>query len=66
MHQQGLLMRQIDELARVDGDDVAEEQAKQMREFIDLLERYLFITPVGRAKYLGGVREAMERRAKKK
>jgi hypothetical protein len=59
--QQGKLMRQIGELERIDGD-VVELREKEIRNFIDYLVYFSFITPAMRVKYLGGIQDAMERR----
>lgn len=59
--QQGKLMRQIGELERIDGD-VVELRAKEIRNFIDYLVYFSFITPAMRVKYLGGIQDAIERR----
>ena len=62
--QQGKLMRQIGELERIDGD-VVELRAKEIRNFIDYLVYFSFITPAMRIKYLGGIQDAMERRQRR-
>lgn len=62
--QQGKLMRQISELERIDGD-VVELRAKEIRNFIDYLVYFSFITPAMRVKYLGGIQDAMERRQRR-
>lgn len=62
--QQGKLMRQIGELERIDGD-VVELRAKEIRNFIDYLVYFSFITPAMRVKYLGGIQDAMERRQRR-
>ena len=63
--QQGKLMRQIGELERIDGD-VVELRAKEIRNFIDYLVYFSFITPAMRVKYLGGIQDAIERRQRRK
>ena len=62
--QQGKLMRQIGELERIDSD-VVELRAKEIRNFIDYLVYFSFITPAMRVKYLGGIQDAMERRQRR-
>jgi hypothetical protein len=62
--QQGKLMRQIGELEHIDGD-VVEMRAKEIRNFIDYLVYFSFITPATRVKYLGGIQDAMERRQRR-
>lgn len=62
--QQGKLMRQIGELERIDGD-VVELRAKEIRNFIDYLVYFSFITPAMRVKYLGGIQDAIERRQRR-
>ena len=62
--QQGKLMRQIGELERIDGD-VVELRATEIRNFIDYLVYFSFITPAMRVKYLGGIQDAMERRQRR-
>ena len=65
LEQQGKLMRQIDELARVDGDEHAKECAKELIDFLFALESHCFITPPVRVRYLQGIENAMRRRRKK-
>ena len=62
--QQGRLMRQINELSHVDGDDRAKEAARELIDFIFALEHHSFITPTVRVKYQSGIDTALERRRK--
>lgn len=58
--QQGKLMSRINELALIDDKDSAEEAEESIREFIDYLVWYGFITPQARTRYFGGIRDSME------
>ena len=51
LDQQGKLMREIDELAHVDDDDRAKERAKELIDFLFVLESHRFIMPAARVRY---------------
>lgn len=64
--QQGKLLSRINELVLIDDDEIAEEAAQCIRDFIDTLVHFSFITPQARTKYVGGILGAMERRQKRR
>ena len=64
--QQGMLLSRINDLVLIDDDEAAEEVARCILDFIDTLVRFSFITPQARTKYVGGIRDAMERRRKRR
>ena len=62
LEQQGKLMREIDALADMDNYDDAKRDAKELIDFIWMLESVSFITPNNRVKYLEGIQNAMAKR----
>ncbi|MBE6584553.1 MAG: hypothetical protein E7649_06225 [Ruminococcaceae bacterium] len=64
--QQGKLLRTIGEIAHMDGDDYADQFARELREFIDSLVRFGFTTPVMRQKYYIYIDDSLRDRKKKK
>lgn len=62
LEQQGKLMREIDALASMDNYEDAKRDAKELIDFIWMLESVSFITPNNRVKYLGGIEDALARR----
>ena len=62
MEQQGKLMREIDALATMENYNDAKRDAKELIDFIWMLESVSFITPNNRVKYLEGIQNALERR----
>lgn len=62
LEQQGKLMREIDALASMDNYEDAKRDAKELIDFIWMLESVSFITPNNRVKYLEGIQDALARR----
>jgi hypothetical protein len=62
LEQQGKLMREIDALASMDNYEDAKRDAKELIDFIWMLESVSFITPNNRVKYLEGIQNAMAKR----
>ena len=62
LEQQGKMMREIDALASMDNYEDAKRDAKELIDFIWMLESVSFITPNNRVKYLEGIEDAMARR----
>jgi hypothetical protein len=62
LEQQGKLMREIDALASMDNYEDAKRDAKELIDFIRMLESVSFITPNNRVKYLEGIQNAMAKR----
>ena len=64
--QQGHIMSCINELALIDDDNAAEEYAQSIRDFVDMLVWFKFISPQMRTKYAGGIRDTLEIRRKRR
>lgn len=62
LEQQGKLMREIDALASMENYEDAKRDAKELIDFIWMLESVSFITPNNRVKYLDGIQDALARR----
>lgn len=62
--QQSKLMQRIDELETVD-DEIAGVYESEIRQFIDMLVQFTYITPAARTRYLNGLEAAKKRRADK-
>lgn len=64
--QQGKLMSRINDLAVIENDDEAEEYAKDIKRFIDMLVYFNFISPQARVRYAGGIRDVLELRRRRR
>lgn len=62
--QQAKLIREIDAVAKLEDDELAEANAEEIRSFIDMLHAFGFIGSDKRSRYLIGLDMAMKRRAK--
>jgi hypothetical protein len=64
LEQQAKLMSEIDAVAKLRDDELAEADAEEIRQFIDMLFAFGFIRSDHVSKYIGGLEAALKRRAK--
>lgn len=62
--QQAKLIREIAVVAKLEDDELAEANAKEIRSFIDMLHAFGFIGSDKKSRYLKGLEMALKRRAK--
>ena len=59
------LLGEIDAVAKLEDDELAEANATEIREFIDMLMAFGFIDSGKRSRYLMGLETSLKRRGKK-
>ncbi len=64
LEQQSKLMSEIDAVAKLEDDELAEANAEEIRQFIDMLFSFGFIRSDHKVRYLGGLDAAWKRREK--
>lgn len=61
LDQQSKLMKRIDELELVDAE-IAGVYENELRQFINMLVQYTYLTPAMRTRFLNGIEDAKKRR----
>lgn len=64
LSQQAKLIGEIDAVTKIEGDELAEANAEEIRRFIDMLHAFGFIGSDKKSRYLIGLEMALKRRAK--
>ena len=62
LSQQAKLMSEIDAVAKIEDDELAEANAEEIRSFIEMLFAFGFIRSDHKVRYLGGLDAAWKRR----
>ena len=66
LDQQAKLMGEIKFVSVMEDDELAEENADEIKSFIDMLHAFGFIGSDKKSRYLLGLEDALERRRKRK